>query len=65
MMGLLVDAGYAVDRWKGMWGKLLKSSKINEIDLKRLLAVPLPETYNKRGFVRNRLQRGDWVEYFD
>ena len=65
MMGILVDVGYAKGRYQGMWAKLLKESGINDIDLKRLLAVTIPKEYSKRGFVRNRLQNRDWAKYFD
>lgn len=63
MMGLLVEAGYAVGRWQGMWGKLLKQSDINHIDLKRLMDIK-PSGYDHRGFVRNRLQKKDWIKFF-
>ncbi len=65
MMGILVNVGYAKDKYQGMWAKLLKESGINDIDLKRLLAVTIPKEYSKRGFVRNRLQNRDWAKYFD
>ncbi|MEJ8568857.1 hypothetical protein [Elongatibacter sediminis] len=64
MMGLLVNIGYAKDKYQGMWAKLLKESGINDIDLKRLLDLSIPKEYSKRGFVRNRLQNRDWSKYF-
>ena len=49
-----------------MWAKLIKQSGINDIDLERLISkASALKDYCPRGFVRNRLQKKDWLKYFD
>ncbi len=64
MMGVLVDAGWAVGRWTGAWGKLLKTSHITLYDLERLVRhAQSLSSFCPRGFVRNRLQNKDWHKF--
>lgn len=66
LMGQVIDAGYAPKKYQPRWGKWLKDSNINLIDLKRLIGVAkkLPKNYSQAGFIRNRLINKDWVKYF-
>lgn len=65
MMELVINAGYAPKKYQAMWGKLIKKSGINDIDLQRLITVAESlNGYCPRGFVRNRLRDGDWRKYF-
>ena len=66
MMGMVKDAGWAVGGWVGAWAKFIKQSGINSFDLEKLIKkAKTLKDYSPRGFVRNRLQKKDWVKYFD
>lgn len=57
MMGRLVKEGYAVGRYVGMWGKLVKSSGVTDFQLEKLIKKARTlKDYSPCGFVRNRLQ---------
>ncbi len=65
MMEMVIKAGFAPTmRYQGMWARVIKNSGINDIDLKRLIEKSqLLDNYCPRGFVRNRLQKKDWINY--
>lgn len=66
MIGLIKAEGWAAGGWVGAWARLIKQSKINFIDLRRLVdKAKTLKGYEPRGFVRNRLINRDWVKYFD
>ena len=66
MMGMVKAEGWAVGRWVGAWAKLIKQSGINFFDLRRIIEKSKTlQDYSPRGFVRNRLQKKDWVKHFD
>ena len=67
MMEMVINAGYAPKKYQRRWGKWIKQSGINAIDLQRLITVAqgLPKTYAPEGFVRNKLIGGDWAKYIN
>ena len=57
MMGLVIEEGYAKGVYLGLWGRIIKESKITEFQLKKLIQKANTLTdYSSRGYVRNRLQ---------
>ena len=65
MMGRIKEAGWLTPKWTGAWGQYIKSSKITDYDLERLIryAQAHAHLFDARGFVRNRLQDKDWHKY--
>ena len=61
MMGLVVKEKWAVGQYLGMWGKLIKDSKVNEYQLRDLIDdANILKYYSPRGYVRNRLSDKDF-----
>ena len=65
MMGLVKQEGWTGGRWAGAWGRLIKDSRIGFNDLERLIGIANNlKGFSPRGFVRNRLNDRDWIQYF-
>lgn len=71
MMKQITDAGWGQKRWLGVWGRLIKRNAEQlgfspdnlATIIKKGQELERAGKANARGFVRNRLQNGDWRKY--